>query len=534
MLIPITEVAKKAGINETYLELYGQYMAKINLKIRKELGERKGKLILVTATNPTPAGEGKTTNSIGLSMALNALGHNAVVALRQPSLGPVFGIKGGAAGGGKSTVEPFENINLMFTGDFPAVSAAGNLLSAMIDNYIQHDHQPEIDVRRTYWQRNVDMNDRALRKVIVGLGGRFDGFPREDSFVITSASEVMAILGLSNDYVDLKDRLGKILVARSEQLQEMFAKDIKAEGAMAVILRDALKPNLVQTQEGTPAIIHTGPFANIAHGTSSIIGTDIALRLFDYVVIEAGFGADLGAEKFFNIVTRAGDFNVDACVVITTIRALKYHGNDVLEDGFPNLEKHMENINDFGVPAVVALNRFPDDTDAEIEQLREFCKKKGWTMEVSEVFSKGSEGGKALAQTVIETIGNNPVKGINYTYDLKDPIKTKILKVSQKIYGANDVLYTTGAKGTIRSLDRRGYGNLPICIAKTQFSLSDSKSLRGRPVGFDVEVNGASVSNGAGFVVIYMGDINLMPGLPEVPAANAMDLDADGNISGVF
>jgi formate--tetrahydrofolate ligase len=533
-LIPISDVAKKVGIDEKYLELYGTYMAKIDLKIRKDLGERKGKLILVTATNPTPAGEGKTTNSIGLSMALNALGHNAVVALRQPSLGPVFGIKGGAAGGGKSTVEPFEQVNLMFTGDFPAVSAAGNLLSAMIDNYIHHDHQPEIDVRRTYWPRNLDMNDRALRKVIIGLGGRFDGFPREDTFVITSASEVMAILGLSKDYTDLKERLGNILIARSEQLKEMFARDVKAEGAMAVILRDALKPNLVQTQEGTPAIIHTGPFANIAHGTSSIIGTDIALRMFDYVVIEAGFGADLGAEKFFNIVTRVGNFNVDACVVITTIRALKYHGFDNLEDGFPNLEKHMENINNFGTPAVVALNRFPDDTDEEIDQLRKFCEEKGWKMEVSEVFTKGGEGGKALAQTVLETIKTNPIKGINYTYDLEDPIKTKILKVAQQIYGANDVLYTTGAKGRIRSLEKREYGNLPICIAKTQFSLSDSKSLRGRPRGFDVEVNGADVSNGAGFIVIYMGDISLMPGLPEEPSAEGMDIDAEGNISGVF
>jgi formate--tetrahydrofolate ligase len=533
-LIPISEIAKKAGIDEKYLEHYGKYMAKIGLTIRKDLGKRKGKLILVTATNPTPAGEGKTTNSIGLSMALNALGHNAVVTLRQPSLGPVFGIKGGAAGGGKSTVEPFEQVNLMFTGDFPAVSAAGNLLSAMIDNYIHHDHQPEIDVRRTYWPRNMDMNDRALRKVIIGLGGRFDGFPREDTFVITSASEVMAILGLSKDYIDLKERLGNILIARSEQLKEMFAKDLKAEGAMAVILRDALKPNLVQTQEDTPAIIHTGPFANIAHGTSSIIGTDIALRLFDYVVIEAGFGADLGAEKFFNIVTRAGGFNVDACVLITTIRALKYHGHDKLEEGFPNLEKHMENVNNFGTPAVVALNRFPDDTDEEIDKLRKFCEKKSWKMEVSEVFARGSEGGKDLAQAVLQIIKGNPTKGTNYTYDLEDPIKTKILKVAQKIYGANDVLYTAGARGRIRSLEKRGYGNLPICIAKTQFSLSDSRSLRGKPTGFDVEVNGADVSNGAGFIVIYMGDINLMPGLPEEPSALGMDIDEDGTISGVF
>jgi formate--tetrahydrofolate ligase len=378
------------------------------------------------------------------------------------------------------------------------------------------------------------MNDRALRKLIVGLGGRFDGFPREDSFVITSASEVMAILGLSNDYADLKQRLGNILIARSERLKEMFARDLKADGAMTVILRDALKPNLVQTIEGTPAMIHTGPFANIAHGTSSIIATDIALRLFDYVVIEAGFGADLGAEKFFNIVTRAGEFKVDACVVITTIRALKHHGKDDLEKGFPNLEKHMENVHNFGVPAIVALNRFPDDTKEEISLLRKFCEDKGWKMEVSEVFVKGGEGGKAVAEVIIQTIEKNPVKSINYTYDLEDPIKTKILKVAQQIFGADDVDYTTGARGRIRSLEKRGYGNLPICIAKTQFSLSDSRSLRGRPTGFDVEVNGADVSNGAGFIVVYMGNIRLMPGLPEEPAAHGMDIDEDGNISGVF
>ena len=530
---PITEIAKKAGIDEKYLHVYGKYMAKIDLNIRKELGERKGKLILVTATNPTPAGEGKTTNSIGLSMALNALGHNAVVCLRQPSLGPIFGIKGGAAGGGKSRLEPFEEINLFLTGDFPAVSAAHNLLSAMIDNYIHHDHQPEIDVRRTYWPRNVDMNDRALRKVIVGLGGRFDGFPREEHFIITSASEVMAILGLSKSYSELKDRLGNILIARSEQLKEMYAKDVKAEGAMTVLLRDALKPNLVQTIEGTPAFMHTGPFANIAHGTSSIIATDMALRLFDYVVIEAGFGADLGAEKFFNIVTRAGTCKVDACVIITTIRALKEHGVDKVKKGFPNLEKHVENMRNFGVPVVVAINRFPDDIDADIDAVRSQCSKKHVKVVVSEVFAKGSEGGKDLANAVVDTINTTPPEPINYTYDMEDSIKTKIEKVATQIYGARGVLYTTGAKGRISSLEKRGYGHLPICIAKTQFSLSDSRSLKGRPSNFDVEVVGADVSNGAGFVVIYMGDISLMPGLPEVPAAETMDVDDDGNISGV-
>ena len=533
-MIRITEVAKNSGIDEAFLETYGPYMAKINLDIRKSLGERKGKLILVTATNPTPAGEGKTTNSIGLSMALNALGKNAVVCLRQPSLGPVFGIKGGAAGGGKSRVEPFENINLFFTGDFPAVCAAHNLLSAMIDNYIHHDHQPEIDVRRVYWTRNLDMNDRALRKVIVGLGGRWSGFPREDTFVITSASEVMAILGMSMDYADLKRRLGNILIARSEQLEEMYARDLRAEGAMTVLLRDALKPNLAQTSEGTPALIHTGPFANIAHGTSSLIATDVALRLFDYVVIEAGFGADLGAEKFFNVVARAGDLKVDGVVVITTVRALKDHGNGDINLGLPNLEAHMENIHKFGVPAIVAVNRFPGDTDQEISVIKQFCEERGWRMEVSDVFAKGGKGGTAMAQAMMDTIEQNPVKKIKYTYSLKDPITTKILKVAKNIYGAENVDYTTGARGTIRSLERRGYGELPICVAKTQFSLSDSKGLKGRPSGFDVEVQGADVSAGAGFVVIYMGDISLMPGLPEEPAAQGMDVDEKGNISGVF
>ncbi len=530
----VKEIAEKAGIPDEFLELYGNYMAKINLSIRKSLGDRKGKLILVTATNPTPAGEGKTTNSIGLSMALNALGHNAVVTLRQPSLGPVFGVKGGAAGGGKSTVEPFEKINLMFTSDFPAVESAHNLLSAMIDNYIQHEKEPEIDVRRIYWPRTMDMNDRALRKVIVGLGGRFDGFPREDRFVITAASEIMAILALAKDYRDLKKKLGNILVARTSDLKEMYARDLKAEGAMAVLLRDALKPNLVQTAEGTPAIIHAGPFANIAHGTNSIIATDIALRIFDYVVIEAGFGADLGAEKFFNIVTRAGEFTVDATVVVTTIRALKYHGSGDLSKGFPNLEKHMENINNFGVPAVIALNKFPDDTDEEIALLRDFCDERGWRMEVSEVFSKGGEGGKDLAKAVIETIGSGKSPKIKYTYDLKDSIMDKVHKVATSIYGSVDVEYTSGARGRIRSLEKRGYGKLPVCIAKTQFSLSDNRGLRGRPEGDKAEVVGADVSNGAGFIVIYMGNVNLMPGLPEVPAAEGMDIDDEGNISGVF
>ena len=530
---PIHEIAKKAGIPDEFLETYGNHMAKIDLNIRKTLGERKGKLILVTATNPTAAGEGKTTNSIGLSMALNALGHNTVVTLREPSLGPVFGVKGGAAGGGKSQVQPFEKINLLFTSDFPAVAAAHNLLSAMIDNHMHQDNELKLDARRIYWPRTVDMNDRALREVIVGLGGRKDGFPREDSFVITAASEIMAILALSRSYEDLKKRLGNILIGRDMRLKEVFARDLKADGAMAVLLRDALKPNLVQTNEGTPAIVHAGPFANIAHGTSSIIATDIALRLFDYVVIEAGFGADLGAEKFFNIVTRTGSCTVDAVVIVTTIRALKHHGKGDLATGIPNLEKHVENIQNFGVPSVIALNRFPDDTVEEIALLKSICDEHGWKFELSEVFAKGGEGGKALASTVIETIANETGE-IEYSYELTDTLKEKIAKVAKKIYGADGVDYSSLARGKIRSLQKRGYGYLPVCIAKTQFSLSDNRRLVGRPSGFEVEVQGADISAGAGFVIVYMGDVSLMPGLPQVPSAVGMDVDEDGNITGVF
>jgi formate--tetrahydrofolate ligase len=531
-MIPIADVAEKAEIPLEFLEPYGKYMAKIDLGIKKELGERKGKLILVTATNPTPAGEGKTTNSIGLSMSLNSLGHKAVVTLREPSLGPVFGVKGGAAGGGKSQVLPFEKINLLFTADFPAVSAAHNLLSAMIDNHIHQGNQLDIDSRRVYWPRTIDMNDRALRKVAVGLGGKTNGFPREDTFVITAASEIMAILGLSTDYDDLKTRLGRVLVGRTMKLDEVHASDLKAEGAMSVLLRDALMPNLVQTSEGTPALIHSGPFANIAHGTNSITAIDFALRLFDYVVVEAGFGADLGAEKFINIVTRIGGFKVDAVVVVTSIRALMGHGGGVLEKGFGNLEKHMENVKAFGLPAVIALNRFPDDTADQISALKAFCTKRGWRMEVSEVYAKGSEGGKDLAKAVVDTLGQK--SKIAYTYELEDDLKTKVNKVATKIYGARGVVYSEDADSDIKSLEKRGYGKLPVCIAKTQFSLSDNPKLLGRPTGFDVSVRGVDVSAGAGFVVVYMGDIMLMPGLPKEPAAVNMGLDENANIYGVF
>jgi formate--tetrahydrofolate ligase len=533
-MIPILRVAKKAEITKEFLEQYGQYIAKVDLSILKQLGERKGKLILVTAMNPTPYGEGKTTNSIGLSMALNALGHKSIVTLREPSLGPVFGLKGGATGGGKSRVVPSDRINLLFTSDMPAVAAAHNLLSAMIDNHVHQGNKLGLDIRRVYWPRTLDMNDRALREVIVGLGGRTEGFPREDEFVITAASEVMAILALAKDYSDLKKRLGNILVCRTPRLKEIHARDLKAEGAMAVVLKDAMKPNLIQTSEGTPAFVHAGPFANIAHGTNSIVSTDIALRLFDYVVTEAGFGADLGAEKYFNIVTRAGELNVDCVVIISTIRALKHHGDGDMVKGFPNLEKHIENIHSFGVPAVIALNRFPTDTDQEIAALDGLCKAVGVKLIVSEVFANGSKGGKDLALAVVETIEGSRKTKIKYTYNLSDSLKTKIEKVATSIYGAGEVDYTGTGRGLVRSLERRGYGKLPICIAKTQFSLSDRRRLLGRPTGFEVEIRNATVSAGAGYVVIHMGDINLMPGLPEEPAATGMDIDNDGNISGVF
>ncbi|MFO7836916.1 MAG: formate--tetrahydrofolate ligase [Candidatus Thorarchaeota archaeon] len=532
MMIQISKIAEKAGIDDKYLEPYGKHMAKVDLSIRKELGERKGKLILVTATSPTRAGEGKTTNSIGLSMALNALGHNAVVTLREPSLGPVFGIKGGATGGGKAKVVPSDKINLSFTADFPAITSAHNLLSALIDNHIHRNTDVGIDGRRVYWPRALDMNDRALRKVVVGLGGKSGGYPREDTFVITAASEIMAILALAKDYDNLKNRLGGILVSRDLDLNEVYARDLDAEGAMSVLLSDALKPNLVQTSEGTPAIIHTGPFANIAHGTNSIVAIDLALRLFDYVVVEAGFGADLGAEKFFNIVTRAGNFDVDATVLLTSIRALKKHGDGDLSKGFPNLKAHAENLTEFGVPFVVTLNRFPDDTDEEIVSLRKFCEENGWSMEVSEVFAKGSEGGRDFAKSVLDAVEKE--SNLKYTYSLDDNIKTKIEKLAKSVYGADGVIYSGNAGGEIWSLENRGHGNLPICVAKTQFSLSDNSKLLGKPEDFRVNVRGADVSAGAGFVIVYMGDVMLMPGLPKKPAAEDMDIDNNGNIHGVI
>ncbi len=531
-MISITEVAEKAGIPADMIEPYGKYMAKIDLNIRKTLGERRGKIILVTATTPTPAGEGKTTTSIGLSMALNRLGHKAVVTLREPSLGPVFGVKGGAAGGGKAQVLPSERINLFFTGDFPAVSAAHNLLSAMIDNHIHQGNQLGLDLRRITWPRTVDMNDRALRNIVIGLGGKANGYPREDRFVITAASEIMVILALSKDYEDLKTRLGRIVIGWGEKQRVFTASDLKAEGAMSVLLRDALMPNLVQTSEGTPAIVHIGPFANIAHGTNSLIAIDIAMRLFDYVVVESGFGADLGAEKFIDIVSRVGDLNIDAVVIVTSIRALKDHGEGDLSKGLPNLDRHVANVHSFGLPFVIALNRFPQDTTDEIALLKRHCEEQGWRMEVSDVYAKGSEGGLDLAAAVVEASAQ-PGR-LTRIYELDDDIKTKIMKVATKVYGASDVTYSEAAELQIKSFEKKGFGRLPICVAKTQFSLSDNPTAKGSPTGFKVNVRELQVNAGAGFVVVLMGDIMLMPGLPKEPAALGMSLDQKGNICGVF
>ncbi|MCD6484949.1 MAG: formate--tetrahydrofolate ligase [Candidatus Odinarchaeota archaeon] len=532
-MLHISEIAKKAGIDEKYIEFYGKYMAKVDLGIYNELGERKGKLILVTAMTPTRYGEGKTTTSIGLTQALNRLNKRSIVTLREPSMGPVFGVKGGATGGGKSKVLPMENINLHFTGDIHAVSAAHNLLAAMIDNHIYHKNLLNINVTKVYWPRAIDMNDRALRKIVIGLGGSdVGGIPREDYFVITAASEVMAVLGLARDYKDLRERLGKIIVARTRDRKFVTARDLKADGAMTVLLKDALKPNLVQTTEGYPAFVHGGPFANIAHGTNSIIATDIALRLFDYVVTESGFGSDLGAEKFVNIVTRLGKWNVDASVVVASIRALKHHGNGDLEKGLENLGKHIENMQNFGIPVVVAVNRFPDDTDDELHIVKKYAESKGARAAISEAFAKGGEGTIELAKEVLEAVEES--SQVKFTYDLEDSLKTKIEKVSKQIYGAADVAYTADGESRIKFIEKNGFGNFPVCIAKTQLSLSDNPKLLGRPEGFTVTVRDGVINAGAGFNVILMGKIITMPGLPKEPAANNIYLEEDGTIKGVF
>ena len=541
---PITEIAKVAGIDEEYIEQYGKYKAKVDYRILKENTNPDGKLILVTAITPTPAGEGKTTTTIGVADGLRALGKNAIVALREPSLGPVFGVKGGAAGGGHSQVVPMEDINLHFTGDFHAVGAANNLLAAMLDNHIQQGNALNIDVRRIVWKRAVDMNDRQLRNIVDGLGGKANGTPREDGFDITVASEIMAVLCLASDIPDLKARLAKIVVAYSRDGKPVTAHDLKAEGAMTALLKDALKPNLVQTLEGTPAFIHGGPFANIAHGCNSVTATRTALRLADYAVTEAGFGADLGAEKFIDIKCRLAGLRPSAVVVVATVRALKMHGGvpkdqlgqenlEALEKGLPNLLQHISNIkNVFKLPCVVAINAFVSDTPAELKLIEEKCHEMGINVALSEVWEKGAEGGKALAAEVIR-LCEQPNE-FSFTYDLEDTIENKLNTIATKIYHADGVELSAAAKRQAKELTELGYGNLPICVAKTQYSFSDNAKLLGAPRNFVVTVKNLKVSAGAGFLVALTGDIMTMPGLPKVPSAEKIDVDENGRISGLF
>lgn len=541
---PITEIAEKLGIEDDELELYGRYKAKLSPKINERLADRKdGKLVLVTAINPTPAGEGKTTTTVGLGQAMALIGKKAVLALREPSLGPVFGIKGGAAGGGYAQVIPMEDINLHFTGDMHAITTANNLLCAIIDNHIQQDNELEIDPRRIIFKRCLDMNDRALRNIVVGLGGKINGMPREDHFIITVASEIMAILCLSNDLADCKRRLGNILVAYNFKGEPVFARDLGVEGAMAAVLRDALKPNLVQTLENTPVLVHGGPFANIAHGCNSVTATRLALKLGDYCITEAGFGSDLGAEKFFDIKCRSAKLTPSAVVVVATLRALKYNGGvpkdktaeentEALSRGLVNLGAHVENMKKYGIPVIVAINRFLTDTDAEIAVLANFCKTLGVEYSLSEVFAKGGEGGTDLAKKIVAAC-EQPSE-FRYLYDEKLPIKDKIETIAKEIYGADGVDYTTQAEKQVKEIEALGQDKLPVCIAKTQYSLSDNPALLGRPKNFRITVRSLSLSSGAGFIVALTGDIMTMPGLPKSPAAYRIDVDRDGVISGLF
>ena len=542
---PILKIAAKAGIEEKYLEQYGNYKAKIDLSLLRDLADRPdGKLILVTAITPTPAGEGKTTTSVGLTDGLRKLGKNAMVALREPSLGPVFGVKGGAAGGGYAQVVPMEDINLHFTGDFHAIGAANNLLAAMLDNHIQQGNSLGIDPKQITWKRAVDMNDRQLRHIVDGLGGKVQGVPREDGFEITVASEVMAVLCLSSSITDLKARLGRIIVGYTYAGKPVTAHDLKAEGAMAALLKDALKPNLVQTLEGTPAFIHGGPFANIAHGCNSVMATRLALKLADYTVTEAGFAADLGAEKFVDIKCRMAGLTPSAVVIVATVRALKYHGGVpkadlnaenlvALEKGLPNLLQHVDNVkNVYGVPCVVAINAFPTDTQAELDLVAEKCKELGVNVALSEVWAKGGEGGKALAEEVVRLCEEENHFG--FVYDLEQPILSKITAIAQRIYHAKDVDFLPAAKKKAQLLTDLGFDHLPICMAKTQYSFSDDPKLLGAPQGFTLTVTDLKVCSGAGFIVAYTGDIMTMPGLPKVPAAEKIDVDENGVISGLF
>lgn len=544
----ISEIASALGISDDFLEPYGHYKAKLSESLYSQLAFREdGKLILVTAINPTPAGEGKTTVSVGLAEAMGKIGKNAVLALREPSLGPVFGIKGGAAGGGYAQVVPMEDINLHFTGDMHAITAANNLLCAMIDNHIQQGNELKIDQRRILFKRCMDMNDRALRNIVVGLGGKANGIPREDGFNITVASEIMAILCLATDLGDLKKRLGNILVAYNLDGEPVFAREIGCTGAMTALLKDALKPNLVQTLENNPAFIHGGPFANIAHGCNSVRATKLALKLGDYCITEAGFGSDLGAEKFFDIKCRYGGLTPACVVLVATIRALKYNGkvpkNELekenlwaLEKGIVNLQTHIENIHKFHVPVVVAINRFGTDTDAEVEFVKNFCSDMGVDVSMCEVFAKGGEGGIDLANKVCDTIRltDDSNEKFHQIYATELPIKDKIEKVAKEIYRADGVNYTPQAEKAIKEIESIGFRNLPICVAKTQYSLSDNPALLGKPKNFSITVRDARVSAGAGFVVIYTGDILTMPGLPKVPSALNIDCDVNGNITGLF
>ena len=542
--LPITDIADACGMDGAYIEQYGRYKAKIDNRFLKETNRPDGKLVLVTAITPTPAGEGKTTTTVGLADGLRRIGRNAVVALREPSLGPVFGIKGGAAGGGYAQVVPMEDINLHFTGDFHAIGAANNLLAAMLDNHIQQGNALGIDVKRITWRRCVDMNDRQLRSIVDGLGGRMQGVPREDGFDITVASEVMAVLCLASDIPDLKARLGRIVVGYTYDDAPVTAADLKAAGAMAALLKDALKPNLVQTLEHTPALIHGGPFANIAHGCNSVTATRMALKLGDYAITEAGFGADLGAEKFLDIKCRMAGLKPDAVVVVATVRALKHHGGAAraelgredlaaLERGLPNLLQHVDNIkNVFGLPCVVAINAFPTDTAAELKLVEEKCRELGVSVALSEVWAKGGAGGTAWAEEVVR-LCEQP-SDFRYSYALGGSIEEKLETICRRIYHADGVVLTPAAQKQARRLTELGFGELPICMAKTQYSFSDDPSLLGAPRGFTVTVRNLKVSAGAGFLVALTGDIMTMPGLPKVPAAERIDVDENGRISGLF
>ena len=542
----ITEIAAELGIGSEDIEPYGHYKAKMSEALYEKLADREnGKLILVTAINPTPAGEGKTTISVGLSDAMRRIGKKTVLALREPSLGPVFGMKGGAAGGGYAQVVPMEDINLHFTGDMHAITAANNLLCAMIDNHLQQGNELQIDQRRILFKRCMDMNDRALRNILIGLGGRANGVPREDGFNITVASEVMAILCLASDIADLKERLGNILVAYNLSGEPIFAKDLGCTGAMTALLRDALKPNLVQTLENTPAFIHGGPFANIAHGCNSLRATKLALKLGDYVVTEAGFGSDLGAEKFMDIKCRISGLAPSCVVLVATIKALKYNGgvqkNDLakenmwaLEKGIENLRTHIENLHKFHVPVVVAINRFATDTDEEVKFVQDFCADMGVEVSMCEVFAKGGEGGKDLAQKVCETIDLVSGNDFKPIYDTETTIKDKVERIAKEIYRADGVTFTPQAEKAIKEIESIGFWDLPICVAKTQYSLSDNPNLLGKPKNFKITVRDARLSSGAGFVVIYTGDILTMPGLPKAPAALNIDCKDDGSITGLF